>query len=80
MTDEKQTALVEKKLPSFEKSQEKDTKGSSSETDNKTTQTTDPQEKMEGPVSSIMQTIKEEGEASDVVTKEEADKKKDDNT
>ena len=54
-------------------------KKSSLEPDPETLHVTDPQEEMEGPISSIMQTIKEEGEASDVVTKEEADKKKDEN-
>ncbi len=37
----------------------------------------DPQEHMEGPISSIMQNIKETGEENDEVTKEEADKEKD---
>jgi hypothetical protein len=40
----------------------------------------DPQEKMEGPISSIMQTIKEVGESNDVISKKETSKKKDDNT
>lgn len=40
---------------------------------------TDPQEKMEGPVSSIMQNIKEEAEENDKESKPEADKKKDKN-
>ena len=38
---------------------------------------TDPQEKMEGPVSSLMQNIKEVAE--DEITKEEADKIKNEN-
>ncbi|HMK26205.1 MAG TPA: hypothetical protein VK483_09265 [Chitinophagaceae bacterium] len=80
MTDEKQTGMTEKKSSVFEKGADKDKKKSPLETDDKTLQTTDPQENMQGPISSIMQTIKEEGEASDVVTKEEADKKKDENT
>ena len=80
MTDKKQTVLAEKESDTLEKGVDKDKKGSSSETDDKALQTTDPQENMEGPISSIMQTIKEEGEASDVVTKEEADRKKDENT
>ena len=41
---------------------------------------TDPQEHMEGPVSSIMQNIKEEVEENDEESKEEADAKKDRNT
>lgn len=48
--------------------------------DEETKNTTDPQEKMKGPVSSIMQNIKEEAEEDDKETKEEADKKKDKNT
>ena len=48
--------------------------------DPETLHITDPQEDMKGPISSIMQTIKEEGEASDVVSKEEANRKKDENT
>ncbi len=42
-----------------------------------TLHTTDPQEHMEGPVSSIMQNIKEAGEKNDEQAKEQADKKKD---
>jgi hypothetical protein len=42
--------------------------------------TTDPQEQMEGPVSSAMQNIKEEAEKNDEESKEEADRKKDENT
>jgi hypothetical protein len=73
---EKATIVAESK----EKDADKDKKGSPLETDSKTLQTTDPQENMEGPISSIMQTIKEEGEANDVVSKKEADRKKDENT
>lgn len=47
--------------------------------DPETLHTTDPQEKMEGPVSSLMQNIKEEAEEGDKVSKEEADRKKDEN-
>lgn len=46
--------------------------------DPKTLHKTDPQENMEGPVSSIMQNIKENAE--DEISKEEADKKKNENT
>lgn len=56
----------------------KDPKQTGSDKDKK--KSTDPQEKMEGPVSSIMQNIKEEAEENDEETKEEADKKKDENT
>ena len=45
--------------------------------DPKTLHKTDPQENMEGPISSIVQTVKENVE--DEVTKEEADKKKNEN-
>jgi hypothetical protein len=44
--------------------------------DPETLHTTDPQEKMKGPISSFMQGIKEEVEENDKETKEEADKKK----
>lgn len=47
--------------------------------DPETKNTTDPQEKMKGPVSSIMQDIKEEAEKGDAESKEEADKKSDEN-
>lgn len=45
--------------------------------DAETLHTTDPQENMEGPVSSVMQNIKEGAEDSE--SKESADKKKDRN-
>ncbi len=45
--------------------------------DPETLHTTDPQENMEGPVSSVMQNIKEGAEDSE--SKESADKKKDKN-
>ena len=73
---EKATIAVE----SEEKEEDKDKKESPLEADSKTLQTTDPQENMEGPISSIMQTIKEGGEANDVISKKEADRKKDENT
>lgn len=47
--------------------------------DPETLHTTDPQENMEGPVSSFMQSIKEEAEKTDKKSKEEADKEKDEN-
>lgn len=46
----------------------------------KETNSTDPQEKMEGPVSSLVQGIKEEAEQNDSESKEEADERKDKNT
>lgn len=42
--------------------------------DNETLHTTDPQEHMKGPISSVVQTVKEASE--DDISKEEADKKK----
>jgi hypothetical protein len=47
--------------------------------DPETLHTTDPQDHMKGPVSSAMQNIKEEANKNDKVSKEEADKKKDEN-
>lgn len=46
----------------------------------KETKDPDPQEKMEGPISSLMQNIKETAEENDEETKDDADKKKDKNT
>ena len=77
MTDEKKTGQTEEKATKESESKKKKTL---LEADPETLHTTDPQEDMEGPISSIMQTIKEGGEASDVVSKEEANKKKDENT
>ncbi len=45
--------------------------------DPKTLHKTDPQDNMEGPISSLVQSVKENVE--DEVTKEEADKKKEEN-
>ena len=56
-----------------------DKKTSVIQSDPETLHTTDPQENMEGPVSSIMQNIKEAVEKDDEETKEEADQKKDKN-
>jgi len=47
--------------------------------DKETLHKTDPQENMEGPISSVMQNIKESSEKDDDNTKEEADRKKDKN-
>ena len=47
--------------------------------DPETLHKTDPQENMEGPVSSVMQNIKEVSEKDDTESKEEADRKKDRN-
>ena len=56
-----------------------DKKTSVIQSDPETLHTTDPQENMQGPVSSIMQNIKEAVEKDDEETKEEADQKKDKN-
>lgn len=53
-----------------------DNKDAAVKPDPETLHTTDPQEHMEGPVSSIMQNIAESGEADDYKSKEEADKEK----
>ena len=47
--------------------------------DPETLHKTDPQENMRGPVSSVVQEIKETSEKNDVESKEEADKKKEKN-
>ena len=72
-------AQKEKEIIKAEK-EDKIKKESPLEADPETLHTTDPQENMEGPISSIMQTIKEVGESNDVVSKEEANRKKDENT
>ncbi len=47
--------------------------------DPETLHTTDPQDKMKGPLSSVVQSVKETVEDNDAESKEEADKKKDRN-
>jgi len=59
------------------KKEEKDRSQSVSKPDPETLHTSDPQEHMKGPVSSVMQNIKEEANKNDKVSKEEADKKRD---
>ena len=59
------------------KKEEKNTKHQGLKPDPETLHTTDPQEHMKGPVSSFMQNIKEEANKNDKVSKEEADKKRD---
>jgi hypothetical protein len=61
------------------KKEEKDKSKPTSKPDAETLHTTDPQEHMKGPVSSFMQNIKEEANKNDKVSKEEADKKRDEN-
>lgn len=59
------------------KAKDKEKKETPLKPDPETLHTTDPQENMEGPVSSVMQNIKEEAEDNE--SKEEADSKKDKN-
>lgn len=59
------------------KAKDKEKKKPALKPDPETLHTTDPQENMEGPVSSVMQNIKEGAEDNE--TKEAADKKKDKN-
>ena len=61
------------------KKDEKDKAQPVSKPDPETLHTTDPQEKMKGPVSSFMQNIKEEANKNDKVSKEEADRKREEN-
>jgi len=50
-----------------------------SKPDPETLHTTDPQDHMKGPVSSTMQGIKEEAEKNDDVSRDEANKERDEN-
>ena len=59
------------------KAKDKEKKETPLKPDPETLHTTDPQENMEGPVSSVMQNIKESAEDNE--TKKAADKKKDKN-
>jgi hypothetical protein len=61
------------------KKEEKDKSQPTSKPDPETLHTTDPQEHMKGPVSSTMQGIKKEANKTDKVSKEEADKKREEN-
>ena len=58
------------------KKEEKDKSQTISKPDPETLHTTDPQEHMTGPVSSTMQGIKKEANKDDKVSKEEADRKR----
>lgn len=62
-----------------DKQEKKDKKTPAFKPDPETLHTTDPQEHMKGPVSSTMQNIKEEANKNDEVSKEEADKKREEN-
>ncbi|HKZ67424.1 MAG TPA: hypothetical protein VJ111_13750 [Chitinophagaceae bacterium] len=61
-----------------DKKRKKNKKDGSLKPDPETLHKTDPQENMEGPVSSMVQNIKESAESSE--SKESADKRKDENT
>jgi hypothetical protein len=63
-----------------EDNKKKDGKKEGLKPDPGTLHKTDPQENMEGPVSSFMQDIKKGAEKNDEESKEEADRKKDKNT
>ncbi|RYY44369.1 MAG: hypothetical protein EOO06_18235 [Chitinophagaceae bacterium] len=58
---------------------DQDNKDAAVKPEPETLHTTDPQEHMEGPVSSLMQNIAGSGEKNDEESKEEADAKKDEN-
>jgi len=58
------------------KKEENDRSQPISKPDPETLHTTDPQEHMKGPVSSTMQGIKKEANKDDKVSKEEADRKR----
>ncbi len=63
--------------PEDKKQQDKDLKNAALKPDPETLHNTDPQDNMKGPVSSLMQTVKETAEENDKESKEEADIKKD---
>jgi len=67
---------MEKTKEEKQKKDNKDKKGSGLAPDPETLHTTDPQEQMKGPFSSTMQNIKDEANKNDEVSKEEADKKR----
>lgn len=77
--EQKEVDLQKKKVNSIDGAEDEEEK-SSLEPDPETLHTTDPQEHMKGPVSSFIQKIKEAGNANDDESKEEADKKKEENT
>ena len=59
------------------KAQQEQNKDAAVKPDPETLHTTDPQERMEGPVSSVMQKIKDSGENDE--SKPEADRRKEEN-
>lgn len=62
-----------------DKKDKKDKKNTGLAPDPETLHTTDPQEHMKGPLSSTMQNIKEEANKNDKVSKDEADRKREEN-
>jgi len=62
-----------------EKDEKKDKKNTGLAPDPETLHTTDPQKHMKGPFSSAMQNIKEEANKNDKVSKDEADRKREEN-
>ena len=62
--------------PDKNKQEKKDKKNTGLAPDPETLHTTDPQEHMKGPFSSTMQNIKDEANKNDTVSKEEADRKR----
>jgi hypothetical protein len=62
-----------------DKQEKKDKTTPALKPDPETLHTTDPQEHMKGPFSSTMQNIKEEANKNDGVSKEEADKEREEN-
>ena len=64
---------------SKEKKEKKDKITPALKPDPETLNTSDPQDHMKGPVSSTMQNIKEEANKNDKVSKEEADRKREEN-
>jgi len=65
--------------PKDDKKKDKEKKDAPLKPDPETLHKTDPQDNMEGPISSIVQSIKEGGE-DDEESKESADRRKDKNT
>lgn len=63
--------------PEEKKQQDQQHKDAAVKPDPETLHNTDPQDNMKGPVSSVMQNIKETAEDNNKETKEEADTKKD---
>ena len=63
-----------------DKSTRKETGDKGLQPDSETLHTTDPQDNMKGPVSSAMQGINNEAQKNNTESKEEADRKREENT